>query len=138
MNPDSQDRLPWRLIVVTDLGVDSDRMIPVTRAGMDSELRELGPGTDVVSPASLGAVGTFRFEPSSLASFGPRAVRDRLNEVVDRDIDPETLDAVLHESSFQRLESAYRGIDQLLDHTGGAVSVELDSIFWSSTLKSAS
>ena len=47
MNADSQSKLPWRLIVVSDFGSDSSPITTVSPTDCDSRLADMGAGVDL-------------------------------------------------------------------------------------------
>lgn len=94
--------LPWRIVVITDLGVDS--RVPAA-----------------VSSESLDAWFASLTLPVALADFAPAAR-------MAAGVGGPALDAWLHDPSRQRIESAWRGLSLLLSHAGGPVSVEALSV----------
>lgn len=105
--------LPWRILVVSDLGTDSRTPAPVTAetlagwfAGLDASIALPGGGLHAVT--SLEALA-----PAALRAAGVAA---------------GSLDAVLHEPRTQRLEAAWRGLALLLAHAGDPVRVEVLSL----------
>jgi hypothetical protein len=91
-------RLPWRMVVLSDLGVDAVRPEPVTSEALDGWFDSLGLAA---SPATL--------TPAALLAAGVPA---------------ERWDGLLHDPPAQRIEAAWRGLAFLLEHAGGAVRVE--------------
>jgi hypothetical protein len=94
--------LPWRILVITDLGVDSGRPVPVDAAKLDGWFDSLGLP---VSPAALAPAAQLRGGVTGAA-----------------------LDAFLHDPARQRVEAAWRGLSLLLSHAGGPVVVEAMSV----------
>jgi hypothetical protein len=93
--------LPWRILVVTDLGVESTPA-PVTSGTLDAWFASLKLP---VAPASLA--------PATQAAAG---------------VSGAALDAFLHDPKQQRLEAAWRGLQFLLGQSGGPVVVEAMSL----------
>jgi hypothetical protein len=98
--------LPWRILVVTDLGVDSRNPAPVTTETLDAWF------------ASLQL-------PVSPAELAPGAA---LSARLAAGVTGAALDALLHEPKQQRLEAAWRGMKFLLAQAGGPVAVEALSL----------
>ncbi len=94
--------MPWRILVVTDLGVDSRVAAPVTTETLAAWFTSLG------LPVTLEQLA-----PGSQLATGSSAT---------------AIDAFLHDSRQQRIESAWRGLTLLLGHSGGPVSVEVLSL----------
>lgn len=104
--------LPWRILVVTDLGVDSREPAPVTGESLAAWFS--GLSASVPLPGGAHAVG-------SLDALAPAALKAA-------GVEGAALDKVLHDPKTQRLESAWRGLALLLSHAGAAVSVEALSL----------
>lgn len=106
-------QLPWRILVVTDLGVDGREPATVTTdtlaAWFASQL------------ASITLPGSGSLAVGSIEALSPAALRDA-------GVDASLLDAVLHDPRTQRLEAAWRGLAFLLQHAGGPVRVEALSL----------
>lgn len=94
--------LPWRIVVITDLGVDTRAPAAVTSESLDAWF----------ASQSL---------PVALADFAPAAR-------IAAGVGGPALDAWLHDPARQRIESAWRGLSLLLSHAGGPVSVEALSV----------
>jgi len=94
--------LPWRILVITDLGVDSRAPAPVTAETLEAWF------------ASLKL-------PVALADLAPASR-------IAAGVHGAALDAWLHDPARQRIESAWRGLALLLPHAGGPVSVEALSL----------
>ena len=94
--------LPWRILVVTDLGVDSRNPAPVTTETLDAWFASLQLP---VSPAGLA--------PAAQLAAG---------------VTGAALDAFLHDPRQQRVEAAWRGLQFLLAQAGGPVGVEALSL----------
>jgi len=94
--------LPWRILVITDLGVDGGAPAPVTPGSLDAWFASLPLA---VQPSGLA--------PGALLASGTTGA---------------ALDAFLHDPARQRIEAAHRGLALLLSHAGGAVSVEAMSV----------
>lgn len=94
--------LPWRILVITDLGVDSRVPAAVTSETLDAWF------------ASLSL-------PVALADLDPAAR-------MAAGVTGPALDAWLHEPARQRIEAARRGLALLLSHAGGPVGVEALSV----------
>lgn len=94
--------LPWRILVVTDLGVDSRTPAPVTPETLDGWFSSL----------SL---------PVALADLDPAAR-------MAAGVTGAALDAHLHDPARQRVEAAWRGLSLLLAHAGGPALVEVLSL----------
>lgn len=105
--------LPWRILVITDLGVDSGTPSPVTSESLAGWFAGLG--------VSLALPGGGSHAAGSLDALAPQALRAA-------GVQGAALDALLHEPRTQRLESAWRGLSLLLSHAGGPVSVEALSL----------
>ncbi len=106
--------MAWRILVVTDAGVESERAARVTDA--DAWLASLGAAVDVPSGAA-----TVKLELRDPSAFLPANIAARLGAASS----PAAVDAVLHHPAFQRAESAWRGLKLLLEHAGDAVEVEV-------------
>lgn len=95
----------WRFVVVADLGMDSREAVRVPSADGDAILAALRPSAEV-----SGSRVVFSEEKAFLpASLGASP------------------DAVLHHPSFQRIESAYRGLKVLMQQAGASVQVDVVS-----------
>ena len=94
--------LPWRILVVTDLGTDSREPAPVT-------------------PDTLGA-----WFPSLPLAVQPADLAPAAQ--VAKGVTGAALDAFLHDPARQRIEAAHRGLALLLAHAAGAVRVEALSV----------
>lgn len=105
--------LPWRILVVTDLGVDSARPAAVTAETLDAWFAGLGLALPLSGGRSLPAGSLAAFTPGALSSAG---------------LAGSALDSLLHDARTQRLESAWRGLALLLAHAGGPVVVETLSL----------
>lgn len=105
--------LPWRIVVVTDLGVDSRAPAAVTTETLGSWFAGL--------PAAVALPGGGTHAVGSLDALAPPALRAA-------GVDGAGLDKLLHEARTQRLESAWRGLALLLSHAGGPVRVEALSL----------
>jgi hypothetical protein len=105
--------LPWRILVITDLGADSRAPAAVTPETLDAWIAGL--------PATLSLPGGKTFSPKTLADLAPAALQAA-------GVAAGSLDAVLHEPRTQRLEAAWRGLGLLLSHAGGPVQVEALSL----------
>ena len=107
--------LPWRFLVLADVGVESARPVPVTDA--DAWLASLEAAVDL--PATDGTPAR-RLEIPDATAFAPQAIAARLGGAP-----PAAVEAALHHPALQRLESAWRGLKLLLEHAGPAVEVEV-------------
>ena len=116
--------LGWKIVVVTDVGVDSGNRLRVTPAEADSWLAAIGATANV--PLKDGAPAV-RMPIAGPESFTPAAVSAWLT-AQGAGVTPAAVDAVLHHPSFQRAESAWRGMKLLLAHTGDAVEVSVASM----------
>lgn len=94
--------LPWRILVVTDLGVDGGAPQPVTSDSLDAWFASLPLA---IQPSAL--------EPGALIAAGTTGA---------------ALDSFLHDPARQRIEAAWRGLTRLLANAGGPVSVEAMSV----------
>lgn len=110
--------LAWRLLVLTDAGVESPRPAPVTDA--DAWLGSLGAAVEI--PGAAGAPAA-RLELRDPSAFTPQSIAARLGAGAT----PAAIDAALHHPALQRVESAWRGLRLLLEHAAGAVEVEVMS-----------
>jgi len=90
--------LPWRVVVITDLGVDSAGPAPVSEGTLDAWFESLGLPA---APATLS--------PTAMLAAGVPA---------------SGLDAALHDPARQRIEAAWRGLKLLLQYAGDAVRIE--------------
>jgi type VI secretion system protein ImpC len=95
----------WRIVVVADLGLPTKEAVRVPAGNGDAILAALRPSADV-----NGA----RREFASEAAFAPAA------------LGPKPDDA-LHHAAFQRVESAFRGLQFLMPHAGSAIQVDVVS-----------
>lgn len=105
--------LPWRILVVTDLGADSRTPAPVTSESLAGWFAGLG--------ASVALPGGGTHAVAALDALAPAALRAA-------GVPDGTLDQVLHEPRTQRLEAAWRGLALLLAHAGEPVRVEALSL----------
>jgi len=95
----------WRIVVVADLGMASKDPVRVPSGEGDAILAALKPSAEI-----NGARVEFAEEKAFLpAALGASA------------------DAVLHSPAFQRVESAFRGLKFLLQHTGASFQVDVVS-----------
>ncbi len=116
--------LGWKIVVVTDVGVDSGERRRVTAAEADSWLAGIGAAADVpprsgAAPVRLPIAGPEAFAPASVAAW---------LAAQGAPADAAAVDAVLHHPSFQRVESAWRGLKLLLGHAGDKVEVWVASM----------
>lgn len=95
----------WRIVVVADLGMASKDPVRVPSAEGDAILAALKPSAEI-----NGA----RVEFAEEKAFSPAALG-------------ASADAVLHSPAFQRVESAFRGLKFLLQHTGASIQVDVVS-----------
>ncbi|MEO5616840.1 MAG: type VI secretion system contractile sheath large subunit [Candidatus Eisenbacteria bacterium] len=116
--------LGWKIVVVTDVGVDSGERKRVTAAEADSWLEAIGANASVPPRAGAPAV---RMAIAGPEAFAPAAVAAWLG-AQNAANDPAAVDAVLHHPSFQRVESAWRGMKLLLAHVGERVEVSVTSM----------
>jgi type VI secretion system protein ImpC len=100
MNP-----MGWRFVVVADLGLVSKDAVRVPSGDGDALLAALKPSAEV-----NGA----RHEFASEAAFLPASLG-------------ASPDAALHHPAFQRVESAFRGLQFLMRHAGEKVQVDVVS-----------
>jgi type VI secretion system protein ImpC len=95
----------WRIVVVADLGMisrDPVRVLP-------------GEGAAILSALKPSAeVNGARLEFAEEKAFSPAALG-------------ASPDAALHHPAFQRVESAFRGLKFLLEHTGPSIQVDVVS-----------
>ena len=94
--------MPWRILVITDLGVDSREPVAVTSETLAAWFNSLGLP---VTPAKL--------DPAVQIAAG---------------VTGSALDAFLHDSRQQRVEAADRGLRLLLAETAEPVTVEVLSV----------
>jgi EvpB/VC_A0108, tail sheath N-terminal domain len=111
--------LPWRILVVTDVGVDAVRPVRIEHEGLDDWIASLEASPEVALPG-----GARRIPFRDREAFTPARVTASLGDAAS----PPTVDAVLHHPAVQRLESAWRGLELLLEHAGDAVAVEVISL----------
>lgn len=116
--------LGWKIVVVTDVGVDSGTRQRVLPADADTWLGAIGAGANV--PPKEGAASV-RMPIASPAAFAPAAVAAWL-AANGGATTPAAVDAVLHHPAFQRIESAWRGMKLLLAHAGDKVEVFVTSM----------
>lgn len=105
--------LPWRILVVTDLGVDSREPAAVTADTLGAWFAGL--------LASITLPGGATHAVGSLEALSPAALQSA-------GVNAPALDAVLHDARTQRLEAAWRGLALLLAHAGGPVRVQALSL----------
>ncbi len=105
--------MPWRILVVTDLGVDSGEPAALTPDSLAAWFAGL--------PAGVALPGGGRHVVPTLEALSPGALRAA-------GVAPADLDRILHDPGTQRLEAAWRGLALLLSHAGGPVSVEALSV----------
>jgi hypothetical protein len=108
--------MPWRILVVTDAGVDSGRPVAVEGASLDAWMASLNLQVALPGGKTLAA--------SSLAALAPGAIAEALGAGAAT----SAIDAALHESRLQRVESAWRGLALLLSHVAEPVRVEVVSL----------
>jgi len=122
--------MPWRILVVTDAGVDSGRPARVAPGGADGWLASLGATIEVPAAGGAAAAGAraARIAISNAASFAPAAIASQRAGAGGSPVPAAAIDAVLHAPAFQRLESAWRGLSLLLEHAREAVSIEVLSL----------
>src|SRR5262245_53138079 len=113
--------LPWRILVVTDAGVDSVAPRRLEAGDIDGWLASLEAGVDL--PAAGGRPARRLMLPDR-AAFSPGAITAALGGTAST----AEIDAVLHHPAFQRLESAWRGLELLSRHAGAAVQIEIISL----------
>jgi len=116
--------LGWKIVVVTDVGVDSGERRRVAATEADSWLAAIGAGANV--PPKSGAPSV-RMALTGPESFTPAAVAAWLG-AQSAPNDAKAVDAVLHHPAFQRVESAWRGMKLLLAHVGDKVEVSVASM----------
>jgi hypothetical protein len=126
----TMSQLPWRFVVVTDVGVDSGRPTRVERGRVGDWLRAVRAGADI---AASGGRPATRLTLDSAESFTPSAIASQLRPASAggegaATIATTELDAVLHDPAFQRVESAHRGLELLLEHAQDAVEVHAVSL----------
>lgn len=113
--------MPWRIVVVTDVGVDSGKPAAIASrgtggtGGADAWLGSLG--------LSVALAGGKSHAVPSLDALAPAALSAALGGATGA-----AVDAVLHEPKVQRLESAWRGIALLASHLGEPVVLEALSV----------
>jgi len=116
--------LGWKIVVVTDVGVESGDRRRVTPAEADTWLAALNAGADV--PARAGGAPA-RMPLGGPDAFLPASIKAWL-ESQGAPGGPDAVDAVLHHPAFQRVESAWRGMKLLLAHAGDQVEVWVASL----------
>ncbi|HTO91818.1 MAG TPA: type VI secretion system contractile sheath large subunit [Candidatus Sulfotelmatobacter sp.] len=116
--------LGWKIVVVTDVGVDPGERRRVTPAEADTWLASLNAGADV--PAKAGGASV-RMPLTSPTAFEPPAVAAWL-AAQGAPNGADAVDAVLHHPSFQRVEAAWRGMKLLLAQAGDRVEIRLASM----------
>ena len=104
---------PWRILVVTDLGVDSRTPAAVTSESLGAWFAGL--------PASVALPGGGARPVGSLDDLSPGELRAA-------GLDGAALDKLLHDARTQRLEAAWRGLALLASHAGGPARVEALSL----------
>ncbi|HXX94877.1 MAG TPA: type VI secretion system contractile sheath large subunit, partial [Planctomycetota bacterium] len=102
----------WRFVVLSDLGSESKEPVRLGPPTDEGWLRPLGLRLELARPGSGEPV---RLDLSSEAAFRPESLPSG-------DGGP---DWILHHPSFQRIESAVRGLRLLLEHAGAAVEIEV-------------
>src|SRR5262249_26893353 len=100
MNP-----MGWRFVVLADLGLASKDAVRVPAGDGDAILAALKPSAEVNGS---------RMEFASEKAFLPESLG----------ADP---DAALHHPAFQRIESAFRGLQFLMAHAGSSIQVDVVS-----------
>ena len=116
--------LGWKIVVVTDVGVDSGARQRVTPADADTWLTTIGAAANV--PPKDGAPAV-KMPIAGPETFTPAAVSAWL-AANGGATTPAAIDAVLHHPSFQRAEQAWRGMKLLLAHAGDKVDVFVTSM----------
>jgi hypothetical protein len=111
--------LPWRVLVVTDAGLDSRNPAPVTGESLDGWLAALGAAADVPGP---GGTKT-RYALDGPDAFASATVTARIGTK-----DAAAIDAVLHHPAIQRAESAWRGLKLLTAEAGTTLDVSVISL----------
>ncbi len=94
--------LPWRILVVTDLGTDTREPVAVTVGTLDGWFESAGLAA---APSTLDPAGRLAAGVTGAA-----------------------LDAWLHDPARQRIEAAWRGLALVLAHAGDAVRIEVLSV----------
>ena len=116
--------LGWKIVVVTDVGVDSGERRKVTPGEADTWLAAIGAAASVPPKSGAPAV---RMPIAGPESFAPDAVAAWLAAQGAKN-DAAAVDAVLHHPSFQRVEAAWRGMKLLLEHAGEKIDVFVASM----------
>jgi len=119
--------MPWRFLVVTEMGVESEPA-RVTAAGLDAWLTGLGAVAEVsagTAPVRIPVSGPGVFTP---AGFRAALAAARPAAEPDAPVSAAEIDGALHSPAFQRIESAWRGLRLLLEETGDAVAVDVLSV----------
>ncbi|MCC6348521.1 MAG: type VI secretion system contractile sheath large subunit [Candidatus Eisenbacteria bacterium] len=105
--------LPWRILVVTDLGTDSRTPARVTADTLAGWFAGLNASIPLPGGAAHAAGSLDALAPAALKAAG---------------VAEGSLDAALHEPRTQRLEAAWRGLSLLLSHASGPVVIEALSL----------
>lgn len=126
--------LPWRIVVVADLGIDSGKPITLDAKTPDAALAALGikvpikiTGGGGVAPggAEIAVTGLTSFEPASVAAAIQSQTSSASTASGEAAAPHTAIDDILHDTTFQRIEAAARGLHFFLQHVQEPVRVEL-------------
>ena len=104
--------MPWRIVVVTDLGVENGSPAAVAAHGADAFLGALG--------LSVALPGGKSHPVPSLDALSPAALSAALGGATGT-----AVDAVLHDPKVQKLEGAWRGLKLLASHLAEPATLEV-------------
>lgn len=118
--------MSWRFVVVTEAGAGGtpggETLLRLDPGAPDGWLASVQPRLEI-PVGSGGAARKVELEPRSLADLEPPALAPLL--AAGGEPSAAELDSLLQHRLFQRLESAARGLEMLLQHTGGEIEVSL-------------
>lgn len=102
--------LPWKLLVIADLGLSAEE--PARLPTGEGWPEGIAARVELPLPNERGAVTTklLSLTVDSLESFAPASIRRALIDAGYAAPSAVQIDAVLHHAAFQRVESAWRGL----------------------------
>lgn len=121
--------LPWKLLVVADLGLSAtepQRLSPSSQ-GLDGWPTGWSGQVEIPLPNERGSMSskTLCLSLDSFAAFAPPAIAAALRGAGFAAPTAVQIDAVLHHPTFQRVESAWRGLALLAAHVGAEIELQV-------------
>ena len=115
--------LPWKLLAIADLGMAAEEPLPL--AAGDGWPEGWSGKVELPLPNERGAVTSkvLALSFASLEDFSPAKIRAALEASGTAAPTSIQIDAVLHHPSFQRIESAWRGLLLLRSHLRAPVEL---------------